>query len=67
MLNLDHELFANVFEKVPENMDLPIVSTHYKIQSGSFSTEEFIMKMQNEELFLVSQKIGKGKVHGEII
>jgi len=63
LLNLDHELFANVFEKVPENMDLPIVSTHYKIQSGSFSTEEFIMKMQNEELFLVSQKIGKGKVY----
>jgi len=62
-INIDHEIFKDVFDKIPENIDLPIVKTHFKFSSKTFSADEFIMKMQNGESFMISEKSGKGKVY----
>ncbi len=62
-INNDHEIFTGVFEKIAENMDLPVVKSHYTFNPKTFSADEYIMKMVNGESFLVSQKAGKGKVY----
>ena len=62
-INIDHEIFKDVFDKIPENIDLPVVKTHFKFSSKTFSADEFIMKMQNGESFMISEKSGKGKVY----
>ena len=62
-INIDHEIFKDVFDKIPENIDLPVVKTHFKFNSKTFSADEFIMKMQNGESFMISEKSGKGKVY----
>jgi len=62
-INTDHEIFKDVFDKIPENIDLPVVKTHFKFNAKTFSSEEFILKMQNGESFMISEKSGKGKVY----
>ncbi len=65
-INIDHEIYRDVFDPShagPDNIDLPVVKTHYKFSSKTFSTDEFIMKMQNGESFMISEKSGKGKVY----
>jgi len=61
-INTDHEIFKDVFDKIPENIDLPVVKTHFKFNAKTFSSEEFILKMQNGESFMISEKSGKGKI-----
>jgi len=62
-INTDHEIFKDVFDKIPENIDLPVVKTHFKFNAKTFSSEEFILKMQNGESFMISEKSGKGKIY----
>ncbi len=62
-INTDHEIYRDVFDKIPENIDLPIVKSHFNFSSKTFSTDEYIMKMQNGESFMISEKSGKGKVY----
>jgi hypothetical protein len=62
-INTNHEIYRDVFDKIPENIDLPIVKSHFNFSSKTFSTDEYIMKMQNGESFMISEKSGKGKVY----
>jgi Aerotolerance regulator N-terminal len=62
-LNKDHEIVKDIFEKIPDNIDLPKVTKHYPIISGTFSTEQKIMSFSNGEAFLNSYRIGVGKVY----
>ncbi|MFA4852136.1 MAG: BatA domain-containing protein [Bacteroidales bacterium] len=62
-INTDHEIYRDVFDKIPENIDLPVVKSHFNFSSKTFSTDEYIMKMQNGESFMISEKSGKGKVY----
>jgi len=65
-INVDHEIYRDVFDPAsagPENIDLPVVKSHFNFSSKTFSTDEYIMKMQNGESFMISEKSGKGKVY----
>lgn len=61
-LNDQHLLFEGVFEDIPENVDLPFVSTHYTIGRASASTGENLLRMQNGMPLLSTYTPGNGRV-----
>jgi hypothetical protein len=61
--NLPKDLYEGVFEKTPENMDMPSVHQHYVTQGNSRSGEEAILKLINGQSFLSLYKKGKGKLY----
>ena len=62
-INTDHSIYKDVFEKIPENIDLPKVYSHYKFSSKTFTADEYLMKLQNGESFIISGNFGKGTVY----
>lgn len=69
-INLEQEVFTDIFLKnatgkatLPENVDLPVVFKHYIIPSGTHSNLETLMRLQNNDPFLVSATLGKGTIY----
>ncbi|HNW98875.1 MAG TPA: BatA domain-containing protein [Bacteroidales bacterium] len=62
-VNEEHKIFTDVFEKVSDDMDLPIVKSHYPLKSKTLSSDEKIMELQNGEPFILSYKYGKGNLY----
>jgi hypothetical protein len=62
-LNYTHPLYQGVFEKTSGNIDLPSVYDHYKISSGTRTTQEELMRLRNGDLFAGSFRSGKGTVY----
>lgn len=69
-LQLESDLFGDIFEKnsegkvqIPENADLPEVFRHYTISSGIRSGMEVLMRLQNQDPFLVLTRLNQGKVY----
>lgn len=62
-MNLQSNIYNDVFESVPENLDLPQVLSYYTINRSSRSDQELLLKMQNGDVFLSSQVCGNGKVY----
>lgn len=61
-----HPLFTGVFEKgksLPENMDLPAVSSYFPIIRTSKGVSETVMKLSSGNPFLTSNSYGKGVVY----
>ncbi len=61
-INLHHPVYTDVFENVPQNIDLPQVSSYFSISRASRSAQDYLMKLQNAEPFLSVQDCGRGKV-----
>jgi len=69
-LDIENELFKDVFEKdasgnvrIPDNTDLPIVLKHYQVSISSVTPPEVLMRLQDGFPFLISTKVGKGKLY----
>ncbi len=69
-INLENELFDGVFEKngngkivLPENIDLPLVYKHYKISMEVLREKETLLKLQNDQPFLITAPVEKGKIY----
>ena len=62
-INLEHEIYKNVFEGIPENMDLPFIQSHFVISKSVRSNEEYLLKMQNGDILLSRYLYGKGKIY----
>lgn len=56
---LPKSLYEGVFEKTPENMDMPMVNYHYSMQSNSHSGEEILLKLVNGQSFFEFVRQGK--------
>lgn len=63
LLNLAHPVFRDVFDYLPDNLDLPSVFSWYSISGTSSSGQEFLMKLQNGDIFLSAQSAGQGTVY----
>ncbi|MEI7662063.1 MAG: BatA domain-containing protein [Bacteroidota bacterium] len=70
VINTESEIYNGVFEKngsgkvvLPDNIDLPWVYRHYQISMDVRSGAEILLKLQNNQPFLVSVPAGKGKVY----
>ncbi|MBL0256171.1 MAG: BatA domain-containing protein [Bacteroidetes bacterium] len=62
----DHVLFRDVFEKnknLPENLDLPIVSSYFVLSKSTKNREESLMRLQNGNTFLGMINFGNGQVY----
>jgi hypothetical protein len=62
-VNFESEIFADVFEKKGENLDLPIVHNHFLQSHSSKTNEEVLMKMKNGETFFSKYNFKKGKIY----
>ncbi|MCX6266579.1 MAG: BatA domain-containing protein [Bacteroidetes bacterium] len=69
-INIESAIYNDVFEKngngkvvLPENIDLPMVQKHYLLHQEIRSGEEVLLKLQNNQPFLMSALVGKGKVY----
>ena len=57
------DIYRDVFEKIPENIDLPVVKDHYTLGVSSKSGVESLLKLENGDPFLARQQAGNGKVY----
>lgn len=62
-LNNEHAIFANVFERLEENMDLPVINRHYPTSNRVNTNEEPIFQLQNGRTLLSSYNWSKGRVY----
>lgn len=62
-INLQNPVFTDVFESIPQNMDMPQVTSYYAISRISRSVQEYLLKLQNGDIFLDVQSCGNGKVY----
>ena len=62
-INLQHQIFTDVFEKIPENIDLPTVYSYYNLINSSRIRKESLLSLLNQKDFLTIIKSGNGKVY----
>lgn len=62
-LALQHPIFQDVFDEVPEKMDLPMILQSYEIGGTSRSNRDVLISMQRGEAFLTVQTAGQGKIY----
>lgn len=62
-LNIENPLYSDVFDKIPENVDLPKVHLYFPVTFSSLSGTEYLMKLQNNNSFLNYSKVSKGKFY----
>jgi len=62
-INTAAPLYRDVFENVPENIDLPVVSRYYPVTILSRSSQEALLTLQNGKVFASVQAIGKGSLY----
>lgn len=62
-LNMQHPVYRDVFEKLPENIDLPSVFSFYSFNKNQLSRKEYLLKLLNGKDFLTSSISGKGIVY----
>ncbi len=64
-INFAHPIYADVFDKKNkknENIDLPNVQRHYVLNTTSKSNLEYLLRMQNGDVFLGKNRVGNGQV-----
>lgn len=65
-VNLEHDIYKDVFDKKTfsaTNLNLPIVSKHYRISKTTKSNEEYLLRLQNDDVFLSKYDVDKGKLY----
>lgn len=61
-LNLNHLIYRGVFDKIPENIDLPSVKTYYRFDRTARSGEVALMSLQNGDPFFFTASNGPGRI-----
>lgn len=65
-VNLEHDIYKDVFDKKTfsaTNLNLPIVSKHYRISKTTKSNEEYLLRLQNDDVFFSKYDVDKGKLY----
>ena len=62
-INYQDPIYKNVFEKKPENIDLPTTSSHYTLQNNQLSSKISLLGLENNNDFLVKYNLIKGNVY----
>jgi hypothetical protein len=61
-INAQHPVYAGVFEKTPDNIDLPRALQHYVISRSARSAGQALMELQSGNPFMLAYELGRGKV-----
>ena len=62
-INLQSNVFKNIFEQYPQNPDLPLVKKYYRLNSSSVTGGENLMLLPGNSPFIAAYKSGKGRVY----
>jgi hypothetical protein len=62
-INTFNRVFDDVFESVPENIDLPVVQSHYPIRWQPNSLMESLLDLQNGNMFMGAEPTGNGMLY----
>lgn len=62
-LNFEHPIFKDVFENIPKNIDLPVVSNSYRLSVSSRSRVEKLMRLQSGNVFLSKFNYKNGSLY----
>lgn len=62
-INLQQQVFKNVFEKIPDNINLPQVKKHYTFSTSTSGNEEVLIRMKNGESLMSRFPLGKGSIY----
>lgn len=70
-INTESDIFSDVFDKPAggkaENMDLPMVFSHFNQSHSSRTNEEILLKTKNGETFFSRYTFKKGKVYASAV
>lgn len=58
-INQKSPIYKNVFDELPNNLNLPIATSYYDLPNNG----EVIMRFQNRKPFLISKLVGKGRIY----
>jgi hypothetical protein len=62
-INTDNQVYNDVFESIPENIDLPVVKYYFPVEMLPRSGQEPLLTLQNGRIFLSVQPVGKGFIY----
>lgn len=62
-LNLEQDIFRDVFERMPRNPDLPRVQQYLRLNSSSRTSKESLLVMRGNDDLLARYASGKGAVY----
>ncbi len=62
-IDKDQPYFRDVFESIPENMDVPMIKSLYTIQRGAGGNDDVILMTASGQRFFVKNKTGIGSVY----
>ncbi len=62
-INLQQNIFKDVFERIPENMNLPHVKKYYQFTRSTASNEETILTLKDGNSFLSRYPHGSGSLY----
>jgi len=62
-IDSESPFFADMFDRIPKNMDLPNVLEYYPLQSKISGTDRVLMKMRNGDTFLSQSPFGLGNIY----
>lgn len=61
-INTNHPIFTDLFEQVPENVELPLAQRHFKIHADINAGQQTLLGFRNGSPFLAQYGVGKGKL-----
>lgn len=61
-INTQDAMFKNVFQRLPQNMDLPSVSQYYALQRNNVSKGRTLMELNNGQPFVWQASYQKGNI-----
>ncbi|WEK18301.1 MAG: BatA domain-containing protein [Candidatus Pedobacter colombiensis] len=62
-IDLKNSVFKDVFEQVPENIDLPVVNRYFSYAEQNTSNKENILKLPLNRFLFARYNLGGGKVY----
>jgi hypothetical protein len=62
-INIKHLLFEGVFEKLPENLLLPVVNNGYKLNGGISSNYNSVISFEDGSPFMSASAIDNGSIY----
>lgn len=62
-IELKHPLFKDVFETLPQNLDLPQVNRYFSFLENNNSNKENLLLLPTNKLFFARYQIGNGQIY----
>lgn len=62
-LQSQHRLVKDIFEHIPDNIQLPVVRRHYSIKAGLSANQQSVFNFRNGDPFFAAYSLGAGQLY----